>query len=71
METLWTDSIPESSGAHQFVEDLTTAVDGVGGGEQLATTAGDSTEMLGATAGVIESLEVGAGAADIMPKSGA
>ena len=61
VETLRTDSISESSGAHWFVEDLTIAADGVGGGERSATMMGESMEMLGAT--------VEAGATDVMPES--
>ena len=69
METLRIDSVPESPGARRFVEDSTIAADGVGGGEQLATTAGDSTEMPGATERAAESSKVIAGAANIVPES--
>ena len=55
VEPLWTDSIPESPGARQFVVDSTTAADGVGGGERLAMMAGESAKMPGATARAIES----------------
>ena len=71
VETLRTDSVLESPSAHRFVEDSTTAADGVGGGEQLATMAGDSTETLGATARATESSKEGAGATDVMLESGA
>ena len=64
------DSVPESSGAQLFAEESTTAADGVGGGERLATMAADAMEMPGATARATESLEVGAGAADVMSESG-
>ena len=69
METLRTNSIPESPGAHQFVEDLAIATDGVGGGERLVTMAGDSIEMPGAMTRGTESSEAGAGATDVMPES--
>ena len=55
METLWADSVPESPGARRFAKDSTTATDGVGGGERLATTMGNSMEMLGAAARAAES----------------
>ena len=67
METLWTDSVPESPGVCQFVEDSTTATDGVRGGERLVTMADDSVETPGATMRAIESFE--AGAADAMAES--
>ena len=70
VETLWTDSVLESPGARQFVKDSTTTADGVGGGERLATTVDDSTEMPGATARAAKSLEAGAGAIDVVPESG-
>ena len=63
------DSILESLGAHQFVNDSTTATDGVGGGERLATTAAYSMETPGAMARAVESLEAGARATDVMPES--
>ena len=50
MEILQTDSVPESPGASWFVEDSTTATDGVGGGERSATTMGDLMETSGAVA---------------------
>ena len=61
-ETLWTDSILESLGAHRSMEESTTATDGVGGGERLATMEGDSVETS------CKSSEVGVGAADVMPE---
>ena len=70
METLQTDSIPESPSAHQFAEESTTAADGVGGGERLVTTADDSVETPGAMAGAAKSSEAGAGATDVMPEFG-
>ena len=60
------DSVPKSWVTRQFAEDSTTAADGVGGEERLATTAGDSMEIPGATARATESLEAGAGATDIV-----
>ena len=71
METLRTDSVPESSGARRFVKDSTTAADGVGGGERSATTMGDSTKTPGATARATESLKAEARATEAMPESGA
>ena len=71
METLRTDSVPESSGARRFVKDSTTAADGVGGGERSATTMGESTEMPGAAARAAETSKVGAGVAEDMPELGA
>ena len=71
METLRTDSVPESLGARRFAKDSTTTADGVGGGERSATTMGDSTEMLGATARAAKSSKAEVGAADSMPESGA
>ena len=71
VETLRTDSVPETLGGRPFEEDSTTAADGVGGGERLATTADDSMETPGATMRAIESSKEGAGAADVMPESGA
>ena len=62
METLRTDSVQESSSAHQFAEDSTTTADGVGGRERLATTTGDSMVMPGAAVRATESLKVEAGA---------
>ena len=70
-ETLRTDSALESMGAHRFVEDSTTTADGVGGGERLVTTAGDSTETPGATVRAVKSIEAGVGATDIKLESGA
>ena len=69
METTLVDSIAESPSARWFAEESTTAADGVGDRERLATTAGDSVEMLGAMAGATESSEAGAGATDVMPES--
>ena len=71
METMPADSVLESSGTQWFVEESTTTAGGVEGREQLATTAGESVETPGATARTIKSSEAGAGAADIMPESGA
>jgi len=71
MESLPIDSIPEIPGACRFAEDSTTTADGVGGGERSATTMGDSTEMLGATARAAKSSKAEVGAADSMPESGA
>ena len=51
------------------MEESTTIADGVRGGERLATTANDSTEMPGAMARAPESSEVGAGAANVMLES--
>lgn len=70
VETLWIDSILESSGTHWFMEDSTTAVDGVGGGERLASTAGNSMEMPGATTRTNESSKARVGAADVVLESG-
>ena len=65
------DSVLESPGAQRFAEESTTAADGVGGGERLATTVGESTETLGAMAGAAESSKVEAGAVDVtMPNVG-
>ena len=71
METLRADAILESPGARRSMEESTTTTDGVGSGEWLAIMASESTEMPGAMAGATESSEAGAGAADIMPESGA
>ena len=68
-ETLWMDSIPESPGAHQFAEDPATTADGVGGGDRLATMAGDLMETPGEMTRANESSEAGAGAVDVVPES--
>ena len=65
------DSIRESPSARRSTEESSTAADGVSDGERLATTAGDSVEMPGVTAGAAKSLEVGAGAIDVVPESAA
>ena len=65
-ETLWVDSVLESSGAYRFTKDPTTAANEFGGGERLAIMADYSIEALGAMARAAESSEVGAGAADAM-----
>ena len=65
METMPTDSAPESLGARRFVEESTTAAGGVEGGERLATMAGESMEMLGAMARATKSSKVEAGAVDV------
>ena len=69
METLWTDAVLELSGARRFVEDSTTAADGVGGGERSATTTSDLIEMLGAIARATESSKVEVGDAGATPES--
>ena len=68
---MWIDSVLESLGARQFVEDSTTAADGVGGAERSATTMVDSMETPGATARATESSKAEAGAVGAVPKSGA
>ena len=65
-ETLRTDSVLESLRARQSMKESTTAADGVGGGERLATMVGESMETPGATAGATESSKVRAGATDVM-----
>lgn len=67
MEALQTDAASESLGAHRFVEDLTTATDGIGGGERSVATASEASEMLGATANLASSLGAEAGATSAMP----
>ena len=64
METLQTDSVLESPGTRQLVEDSITAADGVRGGERLATTVDESTTR------ATESSEAEAGATNVMPESG-
>ena len=71
VETLRIDSVPESLGARRFVEDPTTAADGVGGGEWSTITMGDSMETPGAAARAAESSKAEAGAVGAAPKSGA
>ena len=71
METLRADSVPESPGTRRFVEDSTTAADGVGGGERLTTMTGDLTEMPGEVARAAESSKAEAKAARAMLESGA
>ena len=51
------------------MEDLTTTVVGVGGGERSAMMMGDSMETLGATARATESSKAEAGAADVVLES--
>ena len=53
------------------VEDLTTVIDGVGGGERSATTTGDSIETLVATVRAAKSSKVEARAGGAVPESGA
>ena len=71
MEAMLADPILESPGARWPTEESTTAADGVGGGERLATMVADAMETLGAIARAAKSLEVGARAANIAPESGA
>ena len=66
-----TDSVLESPSAWRFAEESTTAAGGLEGGERLATMAGGSTETPGATVSGTESSKAKAGAADVMPESGA
>ena len=68
-ETMLSDSVPESLGARWSTEESTAAAIGVGGGERLATTVVDATEMPRTTARAAKSSEAIAGAADVMPKS--
>ena len=63
------DSVLESPGTRQLVEDSITAADGVRGGERLATMVGSSIDMPGATVRATESSTAEAGAADVMPES--
>ena len=70
-ETMPAGSVPKSPGAHWSVEESTTVADGVGGGEWLATTAVDVTEMPGAMARAVESSEVETRATDVVSKPGA
>ena len=71
VETLQPDSIPESLSAHRFVENSTTAADGVEGGERSATTTGDSIETPRAAARAAESSKAEVGAIEVVPESGA
>ena len=69
MEAMPTDPVLESLGTRWPTEESTTAADGVGSEERLATTAANAMETPRATMGTAETSEVGAGATDVMPKS--
>ena len=70
VETLWTHPVLESSCAHRFAEDSTTAANGVGGGERSTTMTGNSIETLGATMRAAKSSKAEAGAARVVLESG-
>ena len=68
-EAMLTNTVPESLGAQRPMEESTAAMDGLGGGEWLATSADESVVMPGAMVGAAGSSEADARVAAAMSKS--
>ena len=68
-EAMLTNTVPESLGAQRPMEESTAAMDGLGGGEWLATSADESAATLGAMVGATGSSKADAGVVATMPES--